>query len=267
MTTLTQATQIVNFTFEQSPIRIIDQNGEFWFVANDVCGILEVQNTTQALQSLDDDEKSKLDTTSSPMFNIGLDHRAREINIINESGLYALILRSRKAMQKGTVQHKFRKWVTSEVLPSIRKTGQYRHTVSEDQAHAISKAIKIKCGHQRTHYQTIYHALYDAFGVTSYKELLASDFDAAMAFIAEFDLPTHEQKAGNEVILKNARRMWKWWAKEGISLSACALYGVKHDDSKIVEPVESVWLEAIEIIPCTDVAIQSLEDAPHVEAE
>ncbi|STY99861.1 Uncharacterized phage-encoded protein [Moraxella lacunata] len=145
MTTLTQATQIVNFTFEQSPIRIIDQNGEFWFVANDVCGILEVQNTTQALQSLDDDEKSKLDTTSSPMFNIGLDHRAREINIINESGLYALILRSRKAMQKGTVQHKFRKWVTSEVLPAIRKTGQYRHTVSEDQAHAISKAIKIKC--------------------------------------------------------------------------------------------------------------------------
>ena len=76
-----------------------------------------------------------------------------------------------------------------------------------------------------------------------------------------------EQKAGNEVILKNARRMWKWWAKDGISLSACALYGVKHDGSKIVEPVESVWLEAIEIIPCTDKAIESLEDAPNVEAE
>ena len=76
-----------------------------------------------------------------------------------------------------------------------------------------------------------------------------------------------EQKAGNEVILKNARRMWKWRAKDGISLSACALYGVKHDGSKIVEPVESVWLEAIEIIPCTDKAIESLEDAPNVEAE
>ena len=76
-----------------------------------------------------------------------------------------------------------------------------------------------------------------------------------------------EQKAGNEVILKNARRMWRWWAKEGISLSACALYGVKHDDSKIIEAVEAVWLEAIEIIPCTDTAIQSLESAPHVKAE
>lgn len=70
------------------------------------------------------------------MLNIGLDHRAREINIINESGLYALILRSRKAMQKGTVQHKFRKWVTSEVLPTIRKTGTY--TVPTVQSNTLS---------------------------------------------------------------------------------------------------------------------------------
>lgn len=76
-----------------------------------------------------------------------------------------------------------------------------------------------------------------------------------------------EQKSGNEVILKNARRMWKWWAKEGISLSACALYGVKHEQSKIVEAVDSVWLEAIEIIPCTDISIKSLEEAPNVKAE
>ncbi|MBE9590027.1 hypothetical protein IM753_03380 [Moraxella sp. K127] len=76
-----------------------------------------------------------------------------------------------------------------------------------------------------------------------------------------------EQKAGTEVIIKNARRMWKWWAKEGISLSACALYGIRHNDSKIVEAVDSVWLEAIEIIPCTDVAINSLESAPHVKAQ
>ena len=76
-----------------------------------------------------------------------------------------------------------------------------------------------------------------------------------------------EQKSGNEVIITNARRMWKWWAKEGVSLSACSLYGVRHDDSKIVEAVESVWLEAIEIIPCTDIAIQSLESAPYAKAE
>lgn len=74
------------------------------------------------------------------------------------------------------------------------------------------------------------------------------------------------EKAGNEVILKNARRMYRWWAKQSISLSAVSIYGVKHEDSKIVEGVHSVWLEAIEIIPCTEVAIESLEGAPHVKA-
>ena len=76
-----------------------------------------------------------------------------------------------------------------------------------------------------------------------------------------------EQKAGNEVILKNARRMWRWWAKESISLSAVAIYGVKQEESKIIEAVDSIWLQAIEIIPCTDKATESLENAPNVEAE
>jgi hypothetical protein len=76
-----------------------------------------------------------------------------------------------------------------------------------------------------------------------------------------------EQKAGNEVIIKSARRMWKWWAAESISLSAVAIYGVKHKESKIVEAVPLVWLEAIELIPCSDAAIKSLESAPNVKAE
>ena len=78
---------------------------------------------------------------------------------------------------------------------------------------------------------------------------------------------TLEEKAKNEVILADARRMFRWKAVKGISLSACALYGVDTDYSKIVEPVDQVWLEAIEIIPCTAEAIETLEGAPHVEAE
>ena len=66
------------------------------------------------------------------------------------------------------------------------------------------------------------------------------------------------EKSSNEVIIKDARRMWKWWAAESISLSACAKFGVKHSESKIVE--------AIEIIPCTEKAIESLEGAPNVKA-
>jgi len=75
------------------------------------------------------------------------------------------------------------------------------------------------------------------------------------------------EKAGNEVILKDARRMYRWWAKESISLSAVAIHGLIHEKSKIVESVESVWLEAIEIIPCTDVSIKSIEDAENVKAQ
>ena len=76
-----------------------------------------------------------------------------------------------------------------------------------------------------------------------------------------------DQKNRNEVILKNARRMWRWWTKEGISLSAVASHGIQSDKSKIAEPVGTAWLEAIEIIPCTDSAIFSIESAQNAKAE
>jgi len=88
---------------------ITDEQGEVWFIAKDVCSVLEIQNVTQAVASLDHDERS--------MFKIG---RQGSTNVINESGLYSLILNSRKPEAKP-----FKKWVTSEVLPSIRKTGSY----------------------------------------------------------------------------------------------------------------------------------------------
>ncbi len=76
-----------------------------------------------------------------------------------------------------------------------------------------------------------------------------------------------EQKSGNEVIVKNARRMWQWWAAASISLSGVALHGIKQDKSKICPAVSSVWLEAIEIIPCTNIAIELIESAKDVKAE
>lgn len=75
------------------------------------------------------------------------------------------------------------------------------------------------------------------------------------------------EKSGNEVIVKNARRMWRWWATEGISLSAVALHGINYGESKIVEAVPTVWLEAIELIPASIKAIVSLEEAPNAQAE
>ncbi|OFV39597.1 hypothetical protein HMPREF3136_03710 [Neisseria sp. HMSC15C08] len=67
-----------------------------------------------------------------------------------------------------------------------------------------------------------------------------------------------KQKAGNEVILTKARRMYKWWAKESISLSGVARYGIKQEDSKICGELDAIWLEAIEIIPVTGNAAESI---------
>lgn len=78
---------------------------------------------------------------------------------------------------------------------------------------------------------------------------------------------TITEKCGNEVILKYARRMWLWWAAKSISLSAVALYGIKQANSKIAPAVDTVWIEAIEIIPCTEDAINSIEEAPDAKAE
>ena len=75
-----------------------------------------------------------------------------------------------------------------------------------------------------------------------------------------------EQKSGKEVILKNARRMWRWHTKESISLSSVAMHGVDSSKSKIAMSVPSVWLEAIELMPCADAAIKSIGDCENAKS-
>ena len=94
---------------EFGTIRTVILNGDPWFVAKDVCDILGTTNPTMAMEGLEDFERAK--------FNLG---RQGEANIISESGFYTLVLRSRKPIAKP-----FRIWVTSEVLPTIRKNGKY----------------------------------------------------------------------------------------------------------------------------------------------
>ena len=78
---------------------------------------------------------------------------------------------------------------------------------------------------------------------------------------------TLSKKSGSEVILDDARRMWRWWCTKSISLSGVALYGLNTDKSRIAPPVGSVWLEAIEIIKCTHICIESISEAKHAEAD
>ena len=76
-----------------------------------------------------------------------------------------------------------------------------------------------------------------------------------------------KEKAGNEVILTEARRMWRWWAKESISLSGVALHGIKQEKSRIAGAVESVWLQAIEIIPVSGKAAKSIRTAEETQQD
>lgn len=101
--------EIQTFNFENQQVRTIEFKNEPWFVANDVTTILGLSNTTVALQRLDEDERAK--------YNLG---RQGMTNIVNEYGLYNLVLASRKPEAK-----QFKRWITHEVLPAIRKHGAY----------------------------------------------------------------------------------------------------------------------------------------------
>lgn len=104
--------EIIPYLFEDNIVRTVTQEGEPWFVASDVCLILGIEKHRDALSRLEDDERGSVlvDTLGGP----------QGMGAINESGLYALIFKSRKPEAR-----RFRKWVTADVLPAIRRTGTY----------------------------------------------------------------------------------------------------------------------------------------------
>lgn len=103
---------LIPFDFETNAVRVVMQDDEPWFVAADVCRCLEIANPRDAVSRLDDDEKGVgiADTLGG----------RQSLNIVSESGLYALIFTSRLPAAK-----RFRRWVTAEVLPAIRRDGRY----------------------------------------------------------------------------------------------------------------------------------------------
>ncbi|HAV6077973.1 TPA: phage antirepressor protein [Acinetobacter baumannii] len=118
------------FNFNQNEVRtIVKEDGEIWFVLSDVCNVLEIGNPSDAARRLDSDEVT-LDI---------IEGNHRPTNLVNESGLYSLVLTSRKPEAK-----QFKKWVTSDVLPSIRKNGGYISGQENDDPEIImAKALQV----------------------------------------------------------------------------------------------------------------------------
>lgn len=165
--------------FESFNIRVLGNDETPLFVATDVCKVLGYTNSNRALAlhvSADDIVKTTVESNG----------RNLPVNTINESGLYCLIFGSKLEKAK-----EFKRWVTSEVLPSIRKTGTYtvpRKTITVEQQQAIRQAIAKRCKDSSSSYQTVYKALYNAFQIPRYTELLQSDFDKAIELIGGTNL-------------------------------------------------------------------------------
>ncbi len=105
-------TEVKSFSFENSEIRIILEKQESYFVVSDACRALDLKDPSTAIRNLDEDEYH--------LRTIGGADQGRPMLVVSESGLYHLIFKSRKPEAR-----RFRKWVTSEVLPALRKTGYY----------------------------------------------------------------------------------------------------------------------------------------------
>lgn len=199
---MSQSTQLSTFNFEQSSIRVIAVNNEPWFVAKDLCDTLSILNPSKAILNLDDDEKM---ISSDPNLKLGsAGNGAQSLALVSESGMYTLILRCRDAVKKGSVPHRFRKWVTSEVLPQIRKTGQYSQNstqiaplepepkpdliVTYDQAYWIAKYL-VRAKAFAKEVEVFHRKLYEDLGIPRYikNDIAAKGYDLAHGFSHKLD--------------------------------------------------------------------------------
>lgn len=204
------------YNFDDQPIRVFTIDGDPWFVAADVCGVLEIKNPSHALTKLDEDERGQVkDAMNSNSL----------LNVVNESGLYALILTSRKPEAK-----RLRKWVTSEVMPKIRKTGSYVapqpavERISANQYYQLAAAVGLledNCHSKRAATDAAYAALRQTFGVeTTIKNLPAAQFDAALAIVASMNKITLDFK---KEVMDAERSLFRDVFRHGNGFNAASL--------------------------------------------
>ena len=215
--------QLSTFNFESNSIRTLAINNEPWFIAKDVCDTLKISNVSDALLKLDDDEKATIGLTDSQAGN-----GAQSISIINESGMYTLILRCRDAVKKGSIPHRFRKWVTSEVLPTIRKTGKYESKTTADDRTGLRNAVNMLVSKKGLIYSDAYHLIHHRFNVESIEDLTLEQLPQAVEYVHKIilegelitdpELPSSEKKFTFEFTEYELQQLaWLWFAfKRGV---------------------------------------------------
>ncbi|BBE92764.1 TPA: P22AR C-terminal domain-containing protein [Haemophilus influenzae] len=217
---MSNQTQLSTFSFESKSIRTLAINNEPWFVAKDVCDAIGLTNSRMSLIALDEDEKgvSLIYTPSGQ----------QEMNIVSESGMYTLILRCRDAVKKGSIPHRFRKWVTAEVLPAIRKTGKYESKTTVDDRTGLRNAVNMLVSKKGLIYSEAYHLVHQRFNVESIEDLTLEQLPQAVEYvhkiilegelITEAELSSREKKFSFEFTEYELQQLiWLWFAfKRGV---------------------------------------------------
>lgn len=163
---------------EFGQVRTLFQNNEILFIAADVCKVLDISNPTKAVSRLDNDEKANL--------KLGL--RGGDTNVVTEAGLYNLVLASRKPEAKG-----FKRWITHDVIPQIRKTGQYRTKGKQPLPEEVQqKRAEAMLLNARTRQSKAWMAISDKTTVPEYKRICQQK--AAEALAGKPVLPLEEVK-------------------------------------------------------------------------
>lgn len=176
--------QAIDFSFETLPVRALGTPELPLFVATDVAGALGYKDRTNAIkQHVDPEDIVKAEITDS----MG---RTQTVNCVTESGLYALIFGSKLESAK-----RFKRWVTSEVLPAIRKQGFYAGPdyINEAQQREIQRAVGRRAAGIGKNFSLIYGALKDRFDIPRYTCLQKRDFEAALDFIQKAPIMSREQ--------------------------------------------------------------------------
>ena len=213
-------TQLSTFNFESKSIRTLAINNEPWFVAKDLCNAINISNYRDAIERLDDDEKgvALTDTLGGK----------QEMAVVSESGMYTLILRCRDAVKKGSVPHRFRKWVTAEVLPAIRKTGKYESKTTVDDRTGLRNAVNMLVSKKGLIYSDAYHLIHQRFNVESIEDLTLEQLPQAVEYVHKIilegelitdpELPSSEKKFSFEFTEYELQQLaWLWFAfKRGV---------------------------------------------------
>lgn len=178
---MSNQTKLSTFNFESKSIRTLAIDNEPWFVAKDLCDTLGITNPSKAILNLDDDEKMISTDSNLKLGSAG--NGAQSLSLVSESGMYTLILRCRDAVKKGSVPHRFRKWVTAEVLPAIRKTGKYESKTTVDDRTGLRNAVNMLVSKKGLIYSDAYYLIHHRFNVESIEDLTFEQLPQAVEYV------------------------------------------------------------------------------------